>query len=324
MNRKLSLGLIGLGHLGKIHLQCILNSPEIDLVGCCDLQIESAREICRSAGVRFFENQEDLLAMVEAVDIVTPTTTHFQIATAALKAGKHCFIEKPVTENSGEAIQLEELSRKNQLKVQIGHVERYNPGYLAVRNSIRNPRFIEAHRLASFNPRGTDVSVVHDLMIHDLDLISVIAQSEPVDIRANGVHIVSPKADICNARIEFKNGLVANVTASRISMKQMRKIRIFQDDAYISLDLLTKEAQIISLLAEQQDQTIELDTYLGKRYVSLQSPEILPVNAIQEELKSFAKSVVMNLPTDVNLNDGIRALKLVEAITHQIEAKHEK
>ncbi|MBK7811396.1 MAG: Gfo/Idh/MocA family oxidoreductase [Saprospiraceae bacterium] len=324
MSRKLKLGLFGLGHLGKIHLNCIKNIPEIELVGCYDIQQDPGKEICAEQGVKFFENPDELMDQSEALDIVTPTISHYDIASKALSRGKHCFIEKPVTEHSREAIILENLANEHHLKVQIGHVERYNPGFLAVKNSIHHPRFIEAHRLATFNPRGTDVSVVHDLMIHDLDLISVIAQSEPVDIRANGVNIVSPKADICNARIEFKNGLVANVTASRISMKQMRKIRIFQDDAYISLDLLTKEAQIISLLSEYQDQTIELDTYMGKRYVSLQTPEITPVNAILEEIKSFAKSIVMNLPVEVNLTDGIRALKLVEAISQQIEAAHER
>lgn len=319
---RLRLGLIGLGHLGKIHLKCILDLEEIELIGCYDSNPDTAK-ICEEYGTPYYDNFEKLIEDCEALDLVTPTTTHFDLARQILLKKKHCFIEKPVTERSEQAIMLQEIASGHQLKVQIGHVERYNPGYLSVKDAIRKPRFIEAHRLATFNPRGTDVSVVHDLMIHDLDLISVIARSEAVDIKAKGVNIVSPHPDICNARIEFQNGLVANVTASRISMKQMRKIRIFQEDAYISLDLLTKESQIISLLDEYQDQTIEIDTYKGKKFISLQTPEIIPVNAIQQEIKSFVKSIVRDQETEVSLTDGIRALKLVEAIADQIEAKHE-
>ncbi len=319
MGTKLKLGLTGLGHLGKIHLKCILDCEEIELVGCYDLDKESLHNICTEYNVRAFDSYEDLLQNCEAVDIVTPTVTHFKLASQAIAADKHCFIEKPVTVSLEEALALKELQQKHPVKIQIGHVERYNPGFLAVKDSIKNPKFIEAHRLATFNPRGTDVSVVHDLMIHDLDLISVIARSKPIDIKANGVSIVSRMADICNARIEFENGLVANVTASRISMKQMRKIRIFQEDAYISLDLLTKEAQVISLLDAYQDNTIEIDTYKGKKYISLFQADTEPVNAIKEEIKSFAKSIVMDTETEVNLEDGISALSLVDAIFRLIE-----
>ena len=296
---KIKLGLVGLGHLGKIHLKCILQIPEIILVGCFDL------------------NQE-----AEAIDIVTPTTTHYDIASMAIRAGKHCFIEKPVTQTLQEALDLQNLLSIYPVKVQIGHVERYNPSFLAIKPFIKYPKFIEAHRLSTFNPRGTDVSVVHDLMIHDLDIISLVAQSPAREIRASGVSIVSQKADICNARIEFESGLVCNVTASRISMKAMRKIRIFQEDAYISMDLLSKEAEVISLLDEYQENTLELDTYKGKKYIQLFQAEITPVNAILEEIKSFAKSIVIDSETKVNLQDGIRALSLVDAILSQIESSN--
>lgn len=319
---KIKLGLVGLGHLGKIHLKCILQIPEIILVGCFDVNQESAQSICKEFGVVHYESIDQLIQDAEAIDIVTPTTTHYDIASMAIRAGKHCFIEKPVTQTLQEALDLQNLLSIYPVKVQIGHVERYNPSFLAIKPFIKYPKFIEAHRLSTFNPRGTDVSVVHDLMIHDLDIISLVAQSPAREIRASGVSIVSQKADICNARIEFESGLVCNVTASRISMKAMRKIRIFQEDAYISMDLLSKEAEVISLLDEYQENTLELDTYKGKKYIQLFQAEITPVNAILEEIKSFAKSIVIDSETKVNLQDGIRALSLVDAILSQIESSN--
>lgn len=311
-----------MGHLGKIHLKCILQIPEIILVGCFDVNQESAQSICKEFGVVHYESIDQLIQDAEAIDIVTPTTTHYDIASMAIRAGKHCFIEKPVTQTLQEALDLQNLLSIYPVKVQIGHVERYNPSFLAIKPFIKYPKFIEAHRLSTFNPRGTDVSVVHDLMIHDLDIISLMAQSPAREIRASGVSIVSQKADICNARIEFESGLVCNVTASRISMKAMRKIRIFQEDAYISMDLLSKEAEVISLLDEYQENTLELDTYKGKKYIQLFQAEITPVNAILEEIKSFAKSIVIDSETEVNLQDGIRALSLVDAILSQIESSN--
>lgn len=319
---KIKLGLVGLGHLGKIHLKCILQIPEIILMGCFDVNQETAQSICKEFGVVHYESLDQLIHDSEAIDIVTPTTTHYDVASMAIRAGKHCFIEKPVTQTLQEALDLQNLISIYPVKVQIGHVERYNPSFLAIKPYIKYPKFIEAHRLSTFNPRGTDVSVVHDLMIHDLDIISLMAQSPAREIRASGVSIVSQKADICNARIEFESGLVCNVTASRISMKAMRKIRIFQEDAYISMDLLSKEAEVISLLDEYQDNTLELDTYKGKKYIQLFQAEITPVNAILEEIKSFAKSIVIDSETEVNLQDGIRALSLVDAILSQIESSN--
>ncbi|MCC6815416.1 MAG: Gfo/Idh/MocA family oxidoreductase [Saprospiraceae bacterium] len=318
MDRVLKLGLIGLGHLGKIHLKCILQIPQIKLIGCYETSQEVIDQISKEYNCKFYTDLNELLKLVDAVDIVTPTSSHFEIARIALSKGKHCFIEKPVTQNLKEAYTLELIQNENKLKIQVGHVERYNPAFSCVLAYVKNPKFIEAHRLASFNPRGTDVSVIHDLMIHDLDLISVLAQSEPIDIRANGVNIISSYPDICSARIEFASGLVANVTASRISMKQMRKFRIIQEDAYISLDLASKEAQVISLLESQSENTIELETYKGKKYVKLQDLSIHGNNAIVDELTSFSDAILNDRPCDVSLQDGIRALSLVEAINKQM------
>ena len=255
----------------------------------------------------------------DAIVIVTPTTSHFELAKRAIEKGRHCFIEKPVTSTLEEANALIALQEKYGVKVQVGHVERFNPAFLAASPYIKNPKFIEAHRLSMFKPRGTDVSVVHDLMIHDLDLISFIAKSELKEIRASGVAIVSPTADICNARIEYKNGLVANVTASRISLKTMRKIRIFQEDAYMSLDFQSKESEIFTLNETYQENSFELETYKGNRYISQIAIDTNSVNAILEEIKSFSKSIVTNTETEVNLKDGTRALELVDIILKQIE-----
>ncbi len=316
---KLNIALAGVGHLGKIHLKCIQQIDSLNLSGIYDKHVELAEKVAYDFNVPLFYTYEDLLNSCDAVDIVTSTSSHFELAKKAIESDKHCFIEKPVTADLEEAIQLRELLFKHKVCLQIGHVERFNPSFAAIRDYIKNPKFIEAHRLSSFNPRGRDVSVIHDIMIHDLDLICLLAKSPLKDVKANGVSLVSPLPDICNARLEFENGLVCNVTASRISMKQMRKLRIFQEDAYISIDMLDKEAQVIRLLDEYQDNTIELETHKGNKYISLVNPEITPVNAISEELKSFYKSIVNDEVPEVNLEEGIQVLTLVQAITKQIE-----
>lgn len=316
---KIKIGLVGVGHLGKIHLKCIQQIPEFELVGVYDIHQEEKEKVAKEHGVTAFTAYDDLLSSCEAVDIVSSTSSHFQLAEAAIKSNRHCFIEKPVTSTLEEALSLKNLLKDHPVNVQIGHVERFNPSFAAIRPYIKNPRFIEAHRLSSFNPRGRDVSVIHDIMIHDLDLICLLANSALKEVKANGVSLVSPLPDICNARLEFENGLVCNVTASRISMKQMRKLRIFQEDAYISIDMMEKEAQVIRLLDENQENTLEIETHKGNKYISLVNPEIKPVNAILEELKSFYKSIVKAEVPEVNLDEGIQVLGLVQAITKQIE-----
>lgn len=319
----LRIGLIGLGHLGKIHLKCIKENVDVDFVGIMDADPTLTQQLAEEHQLKAYSDYNSLLDDVDAIDIVTPTITHFELAKKAIERGKHCFIEKPVTNTLEEAYQLLELQKIHKVKVQIGHVERYNPAFVSANMYFNKPKFIEAHRLSQFKPRGTDVSVVHDLMIHDLDLISYIAKSEIKSIHASGVAIVSPTADICNARVEYQNGLVANITSSRISLKTMRKIRIFQEDAYMSLDLQSKEAEIYTMSDQQSDTAIEIDTYKGKKYISQVAINVVQMNAIFEEIKSFSESIVNDRETEVNLRDGVRALELVDAILQQIETKHD-
>ncbi len=322
----LKIGLLGVGHLGKIHLKCIQASEALALVGFYDPDPVLAQTVAETFNTKAFSTYDALLEAVEAVDIVTPTTTHFELAKKAAEHGKHIFIEKPLTHTVAEAENLIEIVKQNKVKVQIGHVERFNPAFLSLGDTKVSPMFIEAHRLATFNPRGTDVSVVLDLMIHDIDLILHLVKSEIKQIHASGVAIVSASPDIANARIEFENGCVANLTASRMSLKQMRKVRFFQPDAYISLDFLEKNAQIISLLEQNGENTegvdfstmMPLETAKGTKWVDIKMPEPLKVNAIQMELETFAESILHNRDTRVTIEDGYRALKVAHQIIESI------
>ncbi|MEM9835305.1 MAG: Gfo/Idh/MocA family oxidoreductase [Bacteroidota bacterium] len=321
----LKIGLFGAGHLGKIHLKCIrLAKEKFDLVGFYDADPAMAAQVEREFNCPAFASAEELMQAVDVVDVVTPTFTHHALVKKALLAGKHVFVEKPLTSTLGEAEELVALSKSTGLNVQVGHVERFNPALLALKDKAIQPYFIEAHRLAMFNPRGTDVSVVLDLMIHDLDIILKLANSEVEEVRAGGVAVVSDTPDIVNARIEFKNGAVANLTASRISLKNMRKIRLFQPDAYISIDLLEKETQFVRLYEEkaanlpQEGQTFPLDTPKGPRLIHVSQPELSPVNAIQLELESFADSIHESRPPAVSIEDGYRALQLAQKITDAV------
>ncbi|GAB5554282.1 MAG: Gfo/Idh/MocA family oxidoreductase [Saprospiraceae bacterium] len=324
----LKIGVLGAGHLGKIHLKCIqLASDKLELVGFYDADPKNAEKVSESLGVTAFKDIESLIDAVDIIDIVTPTTTHFYLAKRAIQKGKHLFIEKPITHTVEEAEQLLELTQKHGVKVQVGHVERFNPALLAIDAKELNPKFIEAHRLAIFNPRGTDVSVVLDLMIHDIDIILSVIKSEVVSIHANGVAVVSPTPDIANARLEFANGAVANITTSRISMKQMRKVRLFQKDAYISLDFLEKQAQVIRMFDKddgavaQLDNLMELQTADSTKYIHIDMPPIEPSNAIKMELETFADSIENNTRPKVSIEDGYNALKVAYGIIAEIEAK---
>lgn len=317
----MKIGLVGVGHLGKIHLKC-LQKTAFEIAGIYDVDVDTAKIIQDTFGVKAFESLEDLIRYSDCVDIVSPTIYHYDIAKKCILAGKHLFIEKPLTETTQQAMELVTLADQYGVKVQVGHVERYNPAIRALKNVDIRPKFIEGHRLAVFNPRGTDVSVVLDLMIHDLDIVLSMIKDEVSDVRANGVSIVSSTPDICNVRLEFKNGAVANLTASRISMKNMRKIRIFQDDAYISLDFLDKEAQVIKI-----EKDIEGDNFSGmtihtnegtKRFI-IESPEIMQNNAIEDELNDFYNALVHNDPISVTIKDGFRALELAHIIQQKIE-----
>ncbi len=324
---KLKIGLLGLGHLGKIHAKCINMTDCYDFVGCYDINVENSRQITDNLGIRSFKNLETLLDAVDVVDIVTPTITHFELAQKAIEKGKHIFIEKPITHTVEEAKQLIALSQKHNVKVQVGHVERFNPAFLALEDFALNPMFIEAHRLAMFNPRGTDVSVVLDLMIHDLDIVLNLVKSEVVSVSASGVAVLSDTPDIANARLEFKNGCVANLTASRISLKQMRKVRFFQKDAYISLDFLEKNAQIVRLFEKdalnipQKGNLMPLETPKGEKLIHIDMPEISSINAIKMELETFAESIQQNTRPKVSIEDGYIALKVAYQIIEDIDKR---
>lgn len=316
----MKIGLIGTGHLGKIHLKCIQLVEEFELVGCYDIDQERCKTIAAEKGITAFTSAEALMEAVDIVDIVTPTISHFILAKAALEMGKHVFIEKPLTHTVPEAKMLMDLAKAKALKVQVGHVERFNPAFLSLSGKNLSPMFIEAHRLAMFNPRGTDVSVVLDLMIHDIDIVLSMVKSPLKRISASGVAVVSDTPDISNARLEFENGCVANLTASRLSLKQMRKVRLFQKDAYISLDFLDKKAQIIRLYDTESpdlpdsDSLLELDTTSGQKFIHIDMPDIVDNNAIKMELDAFRKSIVTNTKPLVDVEDGYRALKVAHEI----------
>ena len=323
----LKIGLLGVGHLGKIHLKCIQMVEAFDFVGFYDPDTETATEIAKQSGIKKWDDVDELLEAIDILDIVTPTVTHFELALKAIKKGKHVFIEKPLTQTISEAEQLLEASKSMGVKVQVGHVERFNPAILALSDIHLQPMFIEAHRLATFNPRGTDVSVVLDLMIHDLDLVLNLVKSKIKHISASGVAVVSKTPDISNARLEFENGCVANLTASRISMKQMRKLRLFQKDAYISLDFLEKNAQVIRMY-DQNDpvpgtgNTLELHTEEGVKLVHLEMLETEAVNAIKMELETFAESINNDTDPIVSIEDGYNALKVAHLIIDQIAERN--
>lgn len=326
----LKIGVLGVGHLGKIHVKCIQQTDCFELVGFFDPSDDNATQVVENQGIKRFENIEELLDAVDVVDIVTPTITHFELALKAIQHKKHVFIEKPLCNTVEEAETLLVACREHGVKVQVGHVERFNPALLALDDTKLVPMFIEAHRLAVFNPRGTDVSVILDLMIHDLDIVLSLVDSQVKGVHASGVSVVSDTPDIANVRLEFENGCVANLTASRISMKQMRKVRLFQPDAYISLDFLEKNSQVIRLYDEgspdlpKDANLMELQTPKGKKHIHIDMPQTEPVNAIQLELETFAESILQNKKPKVSIDDGYRALKMAHEIIKTIEKNGER
>lgn len=316
----MKIGLVGVGHLGKIHLKCLLNT-KFEFVGFYDPNEDIRKSISETHQIKAYDELDALIADVDCIDVVSPTVFHYEIAKKAIIAGKHVFIEKPLTETLEQAEELVALSQKHNIKVQVGHVERYNPAIRSLRNIDFKPKFIEGHRLALFNPRGTDVSVVLDLMIHDLDIVLSMIKEDVVDVRANGVCIVSKTPDICNARIEFAGGAIANMTASRISLKNMRKIRIFQNDAYISLDFLEKEAQVVKIEENVENDDFSgmtIHTNDGLKRIIIDSPEIMKNNAIEDELSDFYNAVTGQSDVLVTIDDGYRALKLAHIIQSKI------
>ncbi len=322
----LKIGVLGVGHLGKIHINCIKQIDGYELVGFYDPDDSKSEEAVKNLAINRFDSIEDLIDSVDVVDIVTPTVSHYECAVDAIKKSKHIFIEKPISSTVKEAEDLIELTREAGVKVQVGHVERFNPAFLAVKNAFNNPMFVESHRLAQFNPRGTDVPVVLDLMIHDIDIVLSVINSDIKKIAASGVNVVSDTPDIANARIEFANGAVANLTASRISMKNMRKSRFFQRDAYISVDFLEKQSEIVRMneIDEIPDDPMAMILDLGegkkKRRIWFDKPDIVPNNAIVEELKSFKDAILQDKEPPVSIYDGYHALKVANEIMNKINS----
>ncbi len=323
----LKIGVLGVGHLGKIHLGLLLQLPELfEVVGFYDADQINAGEVATKFNVKSYDNIADLISAVDCLDIVTPTINHFLSASQALRNRKHIFIEKPLSETMEEARILVQLANEADVVVQVGHVERFNPAFQAALPYLNQPMFIETHRLAQFNPRGTDVPVVLDLMIHDIDAILSVVKSNVKKIAASGVAIVSDSHDITNARIEFENGCVANLTASRISLKNMRKSRFFQKDAYVGIDFLNKTLEVVSMQdvhgePDPFDLIMDLGENKAKKKILIDKPELVPSNAILEELKSFAHAINNNLPAKVSIEDGFCAMDVAYKIIEKLNEK---
>ncbi len=323
----LKAGVLGAGHLGKIHLKLLQQSEKYELVGFYDPSTENAKKVVEEYGYKSFNSVQDLIDAVDVVDIVTPTLSHFDSAKISIENGKHVFIEKPISNTVLEAEAIKTLASQYHVKGQVGHVERFNPAFLAVKDKINNPMFIETHRLAEFNPRGTDVPVVLDLMIHDIDIILSCVNSKVRAVHASGISVISETPDIANARIEFENGCVANLTASRISMKNMRKTRFFQKDAYISVNFLSKTSEIVRIQDAPQnpdefamilknDQGVEKQIYF-------ENPEVENNNAILDELETFADAINNNTEPIVSLANGTEALRIAQWVIDSFKTEED-
>ncbi len=316
----LKIGIFGVGHLGKFHLNNWKEISDIELVGFYDPNDDTAIEVSDKYQLPRFLDADALMDACDAVDIVAPTNYHFEWCEKAIKKGKHVFVEKPLANTMDEAQQLVKLIKESDIKFQVGHVERFNPAFLAIADLKLNPMFIEVHRLAQFNPRGTEVSVILDLMIHDIDIILSIIKSDVKTISASGVGVMTETPDIANVRIEFHNGCVANLTSSRISMKKMRKIRLFQKDSYIGIDFLNKKTEIIKL-KEAKDSNVfafDIETPTGTKTIAIANPIVPEVNAIKKELESFRDAIVNNTKTVVSEMDGLMAMDVAHQILEKI------
>ncbi|OQP65351.1 oxidoreductase [Niastella vici] len=317
----LKIGVFGVGHLGKFHLNNWKEIKDVEVVGFYDPSDDAAQDVTEKYQLPRFLDAERLIDAVDVIDVIAPTNYHYDLAKKAIRKGKHVFLEKPMAHTMQEAQELVNLVKESRIKLQVGHVERFNPAFLAVRQMDLNPMFIEVHRLAQFNVRGTEVSVILDLMIHDIDIILSLVKSEVKQISASGVAVMTDTPDIANVRIEFNNGCVANLTSSRISMKKMRKMRLFQKDAYIGIDFLNKKSEIIKLKSPQDIDafSFDLDTQYGKKTIAVVNPQVPEVNAIKRELESFRDAIVNNTPTQVSEVDGYRAMDVAHQILQKIK-----
>jgi predicted dehydrogenase len=318
----LNIGIFGVGHLGKFHLNNWKEIEGVKIVGFFDPNNDLAKEVAETYGIKRFTDEYKLIDAADAIDVVVPTDKHYEICKMALRRGKHVFVEKPLAHTMTEARELVEMAREANIKMQVGHVERFNPAFLAINNIDLKPMFIEVHRLAQFNPRGTEVSVILDLMIHDIDIVLSVVKSGVKNIFASGVAVMTDTPDIANVRIEFNNGCVANLTSSRISMKKMRKMRFFQKDAYIGIDFLDKKTEVIKL-KDGNDTNVfnfDIETPNGTKTISVANPMVPQANAIKLELEAFANSILNNKPTVVSEIDGLLAMEVAHQIIEKINA----
>lgn len=317
----LKIGVFGVGHLGKFHLNNWKEISGTELVGFFDPNDTIAAEVAAKYQLKRFKEPDELLEKCDAVDIIAPTTHHFDLCKNAIRKGKHVFVEKPMANTMDEGRELVKLVKEANVKLQVGHVERFNPAFIALQGVKVNPMFIEVHRLAQFNPRGTEVSVILDLMIHDIDIILSLIQSDVKHISANGVAVMTDTPDIANVRIEFDNGCVANLTSSRISMKKMRKMRLFQRDAYIGIDFLEKKTEIIKMKTPEDGDgfSFDIETPTGKKTLAIANPVIKEANAIKTELEQFRDAILNNTPTAVNEVAGLRAMDIAHQILQKIQ-----
>jgi predicted dehydrogenase len=316
----LKVGIFGVGHLGKFHISNWKEIEGVKIIGFFDPNNDNANDVINTHGLKRFSDEEKLIKACDVIDVITPTDLHYEICMMAIRKGKHVFVEKPLAHTLQEGKDLVNMVREAGVKMQVGHVERFNPAYLALKEMNLNPMFIEVHRLAQFNPRGTEVSVILDLMIHDIDIILSLVKSDVKSISASGVAVMTDTPDIANVRIEFNNGCVANLTSSRISMKKMRKVRLFQKDAYIGIDLLEKKTEIIKLKQPEDVDafSFDIDTPNGKKTIAIANPSIEPLNAIKLELESFVDAIVNNKPTVVSEIDGYLAMEVAHKILDKI------
>ena len=316
----LKVGVFGVGHLGKFHLNNWKEIDGIEIKGFYDPSDVNAAEVISNYEVKRFNDPDDLIDVCDIIDIVTPTISHYELCKKAVLKSKHVFVEKPLAHSISEAKEIVKLVKEANIKFQVGHVERFNPALLAAREYDLAPMFIEVHRLSQFNPRGTDVSVILDLMIHDIDIILSLVKSSVKNVFANGVHVLSDTPDIANVRIEFDNGCVANLTSSRISMKKMRKMRLFQKDAYIGINFLDKKTEVIKYKSPDDKDvfTFDVDTNHGKKTIAIASPVIKENNAIKMELQSLVNSISNNKATVVTEVDGYRAMEVAHLILDKI------
>ena len=317
----LKVGIFGAGHLGKFHISNWQKINDAELVGFYDPDDENAAKVEETFGLKRYTDIDALLSVCDAADVVAPTDHHFALCEAAIRKGRHVFVEKPLAETLKQARQLVNMVKEAGVKLQVGHVERFNPAFMAVEKMNLSPMFIEVHRLAQFNPRGTEVSVILDLMIHDIDILLKLVKSDVKNVYASGVAVMTDTPDIANVRIEFHNGCVANLTSSRISMKKMRKMRLFQKDAYIGIDFLEKKTEIISMQnsENENDFSFEIETANGTKTLAISNPDIKDVNAIEAELTSFTHSVLNNKNTVVSEIDGLMAMETAHLIINKIQ-----